>query len=883
MLARTRLVAQMQFDSLDLLRLQTQLSTGFRIQSPSEDPNSALRAQSIQRLLELKSQVKTNVNTSQSFMNATDTAISNVTTMLADARAIALTAVNATSGPIERQTAVSELRRILERLVDAGNQQFRGRYLFAGSQTNVLPFEFDGDHVVFQGNQGSIRSYADTDLLIDSNVDGNSMFGAISAQQRGTIDLDPILTENTRLADLNEGRGVRPGSISLSDGTNSTTIDITPAETIGDIAALLEANPPAGRTVTARVGPRGLIIELDVAGGGNLTVSEVGGGTTAAELKIKSAAVIGTGPLNGGDLDPILRSTTRLADILGVRASAAIRSAGTNNDILIESLTNGPADNGVTIQYVDDALLHASPGLTAGNETVSYSAAASAPQAAVEFSGLNNNLVLTGATPGTSLNNVQIVIDDGGAIGNAANVTYDAFNKILHLAIDSAGATQVQTLITEINNEGTFSAAYDPSDAADGGFVPTATISAADVGVVTGNTGNSGAAANSFLVYVEAGASTANDVVAALSGDPTFSARFNATLDEDDTTSPAFAGLGAIEMAANGVTSGGSGEELDLASGLRIRNGVNTFDIDVSAATTVEDLLNIVNGSGAFVLAEINESATGINIRSRLSGADLSIGENGGITATQLGVRSLTLETFLADLNYGQGVNPSGGTDFTIHRNDGVDLDIDVSSAETIGDVIDLINNHPSNLDPLTAVVARLAEFGNGIELVDDNPVPGFSLSVEQTFGSFAAQELGLVPKGSPTSVAATLVGTAEQLTGADQNPIEVAGVFTALVRMREALEAYDLAAMERASELLSEAFDGVNFARAEIGARGQALDTLANRLEDEEIELRSALSVEIDVDFVQAISDLTARQVAFQAALQLSAQLSQLTLLNFL
>src|SRR5690606_22278259 len=57
--------------------------------------------------------------------------------------------------------------------------------------------------------------------------------------------------------------------------------------------------------------------------------------------------------------------------------------------------------------------------------------------------------------------------------------------------------------------------------------------------------------------------------------------------------------------------------------------------------------------------------------------------------------------------------------------------------------------NHPNNLDGPNAVVARLAEFGNGIELIDDNP-PGFGrLTVSQGVLSNAGVDLGLIPEGA--------------------------------------------------------------------------------------------------------------------------------------
>ena len=74
-----------------------------------------------------------------------------------------------------------------------------------------------------------------------------------------------------------------------------------------------------------------------------------------------------------------------------------------------------------------------------------------------------------------------------------------------------------------------------------------------------------------------------------------------------------------------------------------------------------------------------------------------------------------------------------------------------------------------------------------------------------------------------------------------------------------------------------------INFTRAEIGAREQTLDVVATRLSQEDIELQRVLSNEIDVDLVEAISQFTARQAAFQASLQAVAHTVRLSLLDFL
>ena len=74
-----------------------------------------------------------------------------------------------------------------------------------------------------------------------------------------------------------------------------------------------------------------------------------------------------------------------------------------------------------------------------------------------------------------------------------------------------------------------------------------------------------------------------------------------------------------------------------------------------------------------------------------------------------------------------------------------------------------------------------------------------------------------------------------------------------------------------------------INFARAELGARQQGLDITQMRLENENIDLQAMLSEDFDVDLVQAISDLTGRQLAYEASLRTTAAIFELSLLDYL
>ncbi len=860
-----RLLSQVQFNQTELFRLQTQLSTGRKFEAPSENPVASMRIIDIQRLIERKQQVYDNVTTNKSYLNATDAAISDISGLIADVRGTAIGVVGTTATDVERQAAAQQVYQMIQQLVDTGNQKFRGRYLFAGSASLVRPFQMtDAGSVEYLGNQKDIQSYADLNDLFKTNMTGDEAFGAVSAVVEGDVDLQPVVLYNTRLADTSGGQGISEGSISISDGTQTSVIDISSAETVGDVVQLIVTNPPQGNSIEAEITPQGFRLRLT---SGNLTITDVGGGTVAQELGILQEIGVGTNYVNSRDLDPILRKITRLEDAFGAKAQTVIRSTGSDNAIL----------------------LHAD-------------------------------------SQATALNNYDISFDNTATAAGSETVTYD---------------NVAQTLV----------------------------------------------------IHIKAGESTAAEVVAAINAaNLAGNSPFTAEVDPIDDVK---GGEGAVALAATATTAYGSGTSFDQTNGLQIVNDETTLNVSFITAVTVEDMLNSLNGVGSGMMAEINTDKTGINIHSRISGSNFSIGENGGTTATELGVRTFTGDVTLDELNFGYGVNTQLGTDFTITRADGVVLDIDLDTAVDVQDVINLINTDPLNTDDppgsdLFKLTARLSAYGNGIELVDESRGVG-SLIVARSVLSTAAIELGLIPEGQTSATAGTsnvaasgtlimagndndlrfdakfpgtygnvnvifedtvpgpgesvvydsaantltfeieagvtdankiittlagdpvanplfsasrtandpagndgtgfvLVsnqlmtnGQAEILTGTDPNPQETQGLFTALLRLHEALQANDVLEIQRSIEMLDNGVIDLNFARAELSTRQLSLEIIQSRLSTEEIELKQTLSLEYDVDIVEAISSLTARQLAYEASLKAMGRISQLSLLDYL
>jgi flagellin-like hook-associated protein FlgL len=314
--------------------------------------------------------------------------------------------------------------------------------------------------------------------------------------------------------------------------------------------------------------------------------------------------------------------------------------------------------------------------------------------------------------------------------------------------------------------------------------------------------------------------------------------------------------------------NGGAG--IDLAGGIVITNGNKSATLDFSTAKTLQDILNTINTSGMDVQARINEQGTGIDIINQVAGSRLTIGENGGTTADDLGIRTLRGDTKLSDLNEGLGVNPLDGADFRITASDGSTVDIDASGAQTIQDIIDRINTEATaNGVNLTASIAST---GNGIVLTD-NTGGANNFTVERQNLSNVAEELGIlqdVPAGS-------------QIVGSDTNPTKEESIFTYLLDLLDALKTNDNQGIQKASEAIESFQNRLYEYQGKLGYMARGMDMNKTRTEDAVLTTKTLVSDIKDVDYTEALIRFQTLQTALEANLQSSNKILQTSLLDYL
>ncbi len=264
-----------------------------------------------------------------------------------------------------------------------------------------------------------------------------------------------------------------------------------------------------------------------------------------------------------------------------------------NNEIRFKAKIASDDFTDISVNYVDANKI---TDATFTNVTLDYQSGPVKARAALKLPDTDDNIILTATKAGTEFNDVTIRFSTAAFGTDKANVYYDASKKELVLEIDSAGNTTMGTLKKAINDEGTFTVS-DGSESVNNASVLETSGTNSVVGV-TANTSKSGSDGKTLFVYIDAGTSTAADVVNAVGTPPDAATRRVAalfTVELDDNT-----GAGVVnELAKEKVITGGQTGGKIVATANDVVNAINS---SAAGAKVTASLAAGNNGYGKVTL-----------------------------------------------------------------------------------------------------------------------------------------------------------------------------------------------------------------------------------------------------------------------------------------
>ncbi len=227
----SRVLNNIQDQTRRIFKLQEQLSTGLRVNSPSDDPIDARRAINTRSIIAKNTQFMRNISNASPFVDEAASSVQNMQEIFQRARELTLQGANGTNGQAQLDAIAEEINQLLESAVAEGNHNTAGRYIFAGTRTRSEAYSVTRnaqgqiDSVTYDGNDERYEIGIGTEATITVNEPGSIVFQGTQDQFQTLIDIrDNLLAGNTdglqtQLAELDDvdrqlGRGVsRLGAI----------------------------------------------------------------------------------------------------------------------------------------------------------------------------------------------------------------------------------------------------------------------------------------------------------------------------------------------------------------------------------------------------------------------------------------------------------------------------------------------------------------------------------------------------------------------------------------------------------------------------------------------------------------------------------------------
>lgn len=161
----------------ELLKVQAQLASGKRINSPGDDPLGAADVNSIRSGLSQFAQFKDNQGHARYLLNLADSAIAGVVQTVQDVQTRLVEAGSGVLSDADRRTLATDLEGQLARLVGLANSpDGAGGYLFAGARENTVPFAQSGTTVTFAGDDILQKLEISKDRFQQVKFSGDGLF-----------------------------------------------------------------------------------------------------------------------------------------------------------------------------------------------------------------------------------------------------------------------------------------------------------------------------------------------------------------------------------------------------------------------------------------------------------------------------------------------------------------------------------------------------------------------------------------------------------------------------------------------------------------------------------------------------------------------------------
>ena len=164
-------------------KFQQELSSGSRLNDLSDDPAAVERSLSLRGELRQIEQFQKNNRDGKGWLELTEATLGEMETLFVEVRGLAVQGATSTYNASQRNALADQVNQFLEHTLSLSEARYRGRYVFAGTQTQDPPYLANRDtngnirSVTARGNTtGTIEREVSDGMMMQVNVPGDGLF-----------------------------------------------------------------------------------------------------------------------------------------------------------------------------------------------------------------------------------------------------------------------------------------------------------------------------------------------------------------------------------------------------------------------------------------------------------------------------------------------------------------------------------------------------------------------------------------------------------------------------------------------------------------------------------------------------------------------------------
>lgn len=156
------------------LTAHEQISSGRRVNRPSDDPLAALKISSFGTSLQRANQHERNIDAARHLLNVTDGALNESASTLYRVKELTIQGINSALTDADRGFIADEIAQMTEHLRSLANTRTNNRYIFSGFRTDTEPYDAA---FAYQGDDNVTRLEVGEFQFIEATQPGTVVFG----------------------------------------------------------------------------------------------------------------------------------------------------------------------------------------------------------------------------------------------------------------------------------------------------------------------------------------------------------------------------------------------------------------------------------------------------------------------------------------------------------------------------------------------------------------------------------------------------------------------------------------------------------------------------------------------------------------------------------